>query len=154
MTAKRTRLRRFYAKKICVIARILCSKKAYDRRKIDVKPSKCRDFTQILTVFSLVVIMGVISLQKCRSVDTLRQFCAKENCAKKARARAYARLYVDFTQIFARHRIFFRAKTSSPFVGCVTAIFTEKERKTRWSRAPAGKKGLNIQPALKRKPQW
>ncbi len=93
-------------------------KKAYNRRKIDVKPSKCRDFTQILTVFSLVCYNGRNIIAKASQRRYFTAFLRKFFLRKKARARAYARLYVDFTRIFALHRIFFAQKLAHFLLGC------------------------------------
>ncbi len=115
---QRTRLRRFYAKIFCVIAPNLFSKKAYNRRKCDVKPSKCRDFTQFLTVFSLGSYNGRNIIAKA---SQRRYFMAilRKNifCAKRARTQAYARFYVDFTRIFALHSIFFAQKLAHFLLG-------------------------------------
>ena len=56
--SQRTRLRRFYANFFCVITPNLYSEKAYNRRQIAVKTSKCRDFTQNLFSFFLTSYNG------------------------------------------------------------------------------------------------
>ena len=97
-----------------MIAQNLCSKIAYIRRKIDVKTTKCRDFARILTIFLLnsYIRRNIIVKPSQRRYSTaiLRE---KKVCEKRAPALAYTAVY----GVFAPRFYFFRAKTSSLFVG-------------------------------------
>ena len=108
-SSQRTRLRRFYAKWNCVIAQTLCSEKAYIRRQIDVKTTKCRDFTRILASFFLNSYnrrnIIVKTSQRRHFTANLRE---KKIRGKKARARAYMAEYGDFARLFWLFKFFSR----------------------------------------------
>ena len=98
-----------------MIAQNLCSKIAYIRRKIDVKTTKCRDFARILTIFlpNSYIRRNSIVKPSQRSVDIYGDFAQKKVCEKRSPALAYTAEY----GVFAPRFYFFRAKTSSLFVG-------------------------------------
>ncbi len=108
----------FTRKKLAWLRNIYLVKKAYNRRKIAVKTSKCRDFTQILIVFSSRSYNGrniiVEPSQRRYFTMILREKIIREKRAQ-ARAQMYPvrRIYADIPSFFN----FFRAKTSSLFVG-------------------------------------
>ncbi len=89
------------------MAQNLCSEKAYIRRRIDVKTTKCRDFRRILASF-------LPNSYNRRNIivktSQRRDFAAflreKKTRAKKAHARAYMVLYGDFARIFCPFKIF------------------------------------------------
>ncbi len=114
LPTQRTRVRRFYAKQNCLIVQNLFSKKAYIRRNIDVKTTKCRDFARISTLFQSNSYnrrnISVKPSQRRYITAILRE---KKICVKKAQALAYTAVYGDF----APKLYFFRAKTSLLFVG-------------------------------------
>ncbi len=96
------------------MAQNLCREKAYIRRKIDVETTKCRDFARILTYFFPNAYNGrniIVKPSQRRDFTTI----LRENyfCVKRARARAHKAVHGEFAPIF----YFFRAKTSSLFVG-------------------------------------
>ncbi len=93
------------------MAQKLCSEKAYIRRQIDVKTTKCRDFTRILASFLLNSYnrrnIIVKTSQRRHFAAFLRE---KKVRAKKARARAYMAVYGDFARIFCPFKNFFAQK--------------------------------------------
>ena len=109
-----------------MIAQNLCSKKAYIKRKIDVKSTKCRDFARILTIFppnSYNRLNIIVKTSQRRYLTAILR--EKKFCGKKAPAPAYKAVYGDF----APRLFFFRVKTSSLFVGMTLILIRRKKNK-------------------------
>ena len=89
---QQTRLRQNLRKEKFVIARNLCSERAFIRRKFNVQSSKCRDFTQILADFLLNSYNRRNIIMKTLQQGYFTAFLRK----KRVRAQAYATMCVDF----------------------------------------------------------